>query len=73
MKAFQGLMTFFASHGMFLATVLPVVMSAAYCRSSRMNTQFILTEGYLPDMSQCFLNICIYSFYLTGESSPFPS
>lgn len=59
MKASQGLMIFFASHGPFLATVLPVVMSAAYNRSSRTNTQFIFTEGYSPGVSHCFLNIRI--------------
>lgn len=62
---------FFTSHGLFLATVLPVVMSAAYGRSSRMNAQFIFTEGYSPGVSHYFLNICVYYLYLTVESSPF--
>ena len=32
--------------GLFWAIVLPVVMSAAYDRSSRTNTQFIFIEGF---------------------------
>lgn len=63
-------MRFFASHSLLVAAVLPMVMAAAYGRSSKTNSQFIFTEVCSPSVSHCFLSICTY--YLTGESSPFP-
>lgn len=56
MKDSQGLKAF-ASHGPFMAALFLVVMSAACSRSSRMNTQFIFTEGYSSGASHCFLNL----------------